>query len=413
MGNTHPTYGDPPRRELGFGALYAQAAYDERYIDPKTGAERTRHHAAVWVGSVSVIGPDGKRQRRKVTAPTEAQARKRLREIREQKATGDLPTGSRKTLRALRDEWLATKANKQHGTYYNCEQFSRLYVVPELGTMTLKQLDNGRDARARLQVWVNGLAKRVSPRTVKHARDILRGILRYGIDAGYLTHDATRKLELPPVPMGYAYSLLDSESYAKLQEAANGHPLGAAYVLMFQHALRSAEVLALCEDDFDFSARTLTLRHSLEFLEDERRFNLKTIKNDLVETVPLTDAEIGLVKARLTQQKKERLKAGARWKGNQWGLVFTTETGAPFHHSGFYEPFVAILRHIGWKGRTRPYELRHTAVTLVEEKHGMKAAQIFARHKQFSTTANFYVHVSQARKREIADTLGALLITGS
>jgi hypothetical protein len=39
----------------------------------------------------------------------------------------------------------------------------------------------------------------------------------------------------------------------------------------------------------------------------------------------------------------------------------------------------------------------------------MKAAQEQARHKQFSTTANFYVHLSRERKREIADSMGALV----
>src|SRR5207248_384696 len=117
---------------------------------------------------------------------------------------------------------------------------------------------------------------------------------------------------------------------------------------------------ALCESDFDFAARTVMLRHSLEFLEDAQRFNLKTIKNELVKIVPLTDAEIVLIKARLRQQKAEKLKAGANWKGNPWGLVFTTRTGAPFHHSGFYEPFVALLKRIGWTGHTRPYDMRHT-----------------------------------------------------
>lgn len=68
-----------------------------------------------------------------------------------------------------------------------------------------------------------------------------------------------------------------------------------------------------------------------------------------------------------------------------------------------------MLKRIGWTGHTRPYEMRHTGVSWVEENFGMKAAQEFARHKQFSTTADFYSHVSSKRKQAIAARMGALV----
>jgi integrase len=160
----------------------------------------------------------------------------------------------------------------------------------------------------------------------------------------------------------------------------------------------------------------MTLRHSLEWLKDERRFNLKSIKNEVMETVDLTDAEIALLKARRKQQFVERGKAGDRWTGSPWDLVFTTTTGAPFHHSGLYKQFRKLLKQIDWTGHTRPYDVRHTGISWVEEHFGMKAAQEQARHKQFSTTANFYVHLSRERKREIAASMGAKVLplaTGS
>jgi hypothetical protein len=45
----------------------------------------------------------------------------------------------------------------------------------------------------------------------------------------------------------------------------------------------------------------------------------------------------------------------------------------------------------------------------------MKAAQKQARHKQMSTTANFYVHLSRERKREIAASMAGkvLVLSGT
>ena len=402
-----PDRRDP--RPYDSGSVYRQPAYDETYKDAQ-GREHIRHHAEIFVGAVSIVDSNGIRQRRKVTGKTDEEAGRKIRQLTKLKHREELPTGSRKTLQWLRDEWLKTKAHRTHGTRYYCEQFSRLYVLPELGQLTLKQLDQ-RDARGRLQLWVNKLSKRIAPKTVKHARDTLRGILRYGMDAGYLTHDATKKLELPGVSTGYRFAMLDDAAYEDLQRASVSQPLQAAYVLMYQHSLRPGELAGACWSDFDLERGTFTKQHSLEFLEDGQRFNLKSIKNEVIKVKFLTREVVALLRARRAQQKAEQLKAGANWKGNAWGLVFTTETGAPFHHSGIYKQFRKLLQRIGWTGHTRPYDIRHTGVSWVEEHHGMKAAQEQADHKQYSTTANFYVHLRRERAQKIAAEMGRKVLS--
>src|ERR1700674_1103918 len=118
-------------RPYDSGSVYRQPAYDETYKDAQ-GREHVRHHAEIFVGAVSIVDSNGTRQRRKVTGKTEEEAGRNLRQLTKLKHREELPTGSRKTLLWLRDEWLKSKANKTHGTRYYCEQFSRLYVLPEL-----------------------------------------------------------------------------------------------------------------------------------------------------------------------------------------------------------------------------------------------------------------------------------------
>jgi integrase len=242
-------------------------------------------------GKPGVQSRHGNGQRHTVSEATKAEAERKVRALVQAKHRKELPTNSRRTLQWLRDEWLKTKADREAQTRHFCEHKSALYVLPKLGRLTLKQLDT-REAKGTLQAWVNDLAKvrHLSPKTVKHARDILGSILRYGIESGYLTHDATHKLELPAIPTGYRFAMLDDAAYSKLQAAANGQPLQAAHVLMFQHSMRPGEVAGLCWESVNLDARTMTLRHSLEWLKDERRFNLKSVKNEVIETVDLTDA---------------------------------------------------------------------------------------------------------------------------
>ena len=426
--STHP---DPLPRPKDSGSLYLQAAYDERYTDRNTGEQRIRHHAAVYVGSISIVDPrTGKRQRRKITGTIPEKVSAKLRNLTKAKHREELPTGSRKTLDWLMAQWLASPvaAEWDASTHDYYAANSRLHVVPKLGQLTLKQLDS-LETKNTVQAWVNDLKKRLAPKTVRHAHATLSGAINWAMapEQRYLTRSACRGVKLPAVGE-YNKPLIEPEDFAKFQQAAQGHRLAAAFALLFSRGLRPGEVLAICWPDIDLDRGTLTLQHSMEWIRPERdaqgnrvvgsdgkplpgRINIKdTLKTaGSAVTLHLESGEVAAFKARRKLQVAERLKAGSLWKDCGHDLVFTTRYGSPFHSKDIYDAFQRVLRASGFKGRTNPYGMRHGGISEVAARYGLKAAQKFARHAHMSTTADRYIDVADRYMQEVSRGMGGLV----
>jgi integrase len=357
-----------------------------------------------------------------VTGATAAEAGRKLREVTKLKHRDEITTGSRQSLEWLMAQWLATKAHREANTRGTYERYTRLWVSPHLGRMTLKQLDT-REAKTAIQSWVNGMGKSLGPKSIRHAHATLSGALNWGIAEGYLTRNASKGVELPTLTP-YRFKLIEPEDFAAFQRTAQGHKLLAAYVLTFSRSLRPEEVQGLCRDDIDLNRGTVTLRHALVWVRRERdaqgqpvpgHFELKdTLKTpDSAQVLTLTKPELDLLRERLHAQKEERIKAGPAWEGNPWRLVFTTDTGRPLHHRDLYRPFQRLLKASGFNGKARLYDMRHGGISKVAVDFDLKTAQVFARHKQFSTTADIYAHVSDRRKLEVGLAMGGLVLCPS
>ena len=108
-----------------------------------------------------------------------------------------------------------------------------------------------------------------------------------------------------------------------------------------------------------------------------------------------------------TRQLQERLVAGQRW--NDYGLVFTTEAGAPLNGCNVNRTFKAILRRAGLPA-IRYHDLRHTAATLLLAQ-GVDPRTIMETlgHSQISLTLNTYAHVVPALQREAAAKMDEIL----
>jgi len=427
-----PPKDDPPgnhsTRPYDTGSLTFREAYDETYKDAK-GQLRSRRHEAVWIGSIRVNG-----QRRSVSAPTQKAAASKLRALVKAKHQKTVPTGSRKNLAWLAQEWLASKSNREANTLSGYESKLRDWIVPRLGRVTLKHLDTPA-AQTTVQRFLNDCAKQLGPKSVKHLRDTVCNILNWAAkpERAYLSRNWVTGVELPQkVSRKYRFTLIEPEHFTAFQQAARGHRLVAALTLLFSRGLRPEEVLGLCLSDINFNTGAVTLQHKLVWVRPERdalgkrvcdasgnpvpgHFEVKdTLKTEESSDVfTLEPQELALLKARKKQQAAERLKAGEHWIGNPWGLLFTTDSGQPCHLRDLDRPFQRFLKASGFQGKARLYDLRHAGISFVAATFGLKEAQGFARHKQFSTTADVYAHVADRRKQEVGRAMGGLVLAPS
>lgn len=140
---THPTEGRR-RRASGDGSVY--------YVK-----KRDR-----WVGVFNGgVGPDGKRSRPRLSARTEREAEKLLREMQRQHAQNCDVAASRMTVIQLVTKWRTDVAPKTQSvkTEQVTEGLCRLHVLPALGALKVTEVTPEHIERA-IKGWVEkGLSR--------------------------------------------------------------------------------------------------------------------------------------------------------------------------------------------------------------------------------------------------------------
>jgi integrase len=107
------------------------------------------------------------------------------------------------------------------------------------------------------------------------------------------------------------------------------------------------------------------------------------------------------------RQNEHRLLLGSAWRDH--GLVCASEVGTPIIHRNMLRAFRAICETAGVP-RIRPYDLRHTGITLMLRGNAdLKAVSEIAGHADVRITRGVYQHVDQTQRAHALETLAAAL----
>ena len=96
--------------------------------------------------------------------------------------------------------------------------------------------------------------------------------------------------------------------------------------------------------------------------------------------------------------------AGELWS-NQWGLVFTDDTGVHYKIATFYNHFKRLASKIG-RPDARPHDPRHTAATVaIASGADIKSVQTMLGHATATFTMDVYAHTSEKMMDDTASRL--------
>ena len=105
----------------------------------------------------------------------------------------------------------------------------------------------------------------------------------------------------------------------------------------------------------------------------------------------------------------ERLRAGTLWE--DYGLVFTTHTGAALSERNVLRDLQCILKKTGMR-RSTVHSVRHGCASLLAASGAsLKEAQEILGHSSYQLTANLCTHVFEKAKRDAMDRMDAFIIT--
>jgi integrase len=371
-----------------------------------------------WCAFVSLGYRNGKRWRKKYTAPTRGKVQKKLDSARASLANGySLDTDHMKVGEFL-ERWLehSVRNSVRPATFQSYSALVARYLKPRLARIELAKL-----TAPHVRQCLNDLLKRggeprngengelretsLSPRTVQYCRAVLRKALNQAVRDGLVVRNAAALTDSPKVEHPEISPYTPEQARAFL-EALKGDRLEALFTVAVALGLRQGEILGLRWEDIDFDRGLLAVRYQMQRIDGKPCFVEPKTKRSR-RTVKLPAVAVSALHAHREIQAQERALADDRW--NDMGLVFTSTIGTPIESCNLNHRFQRIAER-SQLPKIRFHDLRHTAATLLlaQGVHPRLVMEILG-HSSISLTMNTYSHVIPGMRDEVATQMNGIL----
>ena len=288
--------------------------------------------------------------------------------------------------------WIAERPGLRPKTVELYSYLLRKHLAPALGQTTIADLQPGHVRRWRKGLLDNG----TSAVTVAKAYRLLKAILNTALDDGVIRRNPCRVKGAGQEKSPERPTLTISQVYA-LADAIDQRYRALVLLAMFT-SLRWGELGGLRRCDIDLAACTVRVTRQLaEVRGGGFAFGPpKSAAGKRVVTIP--EVIIPVIQWHLACFAEQ---------GDE-GLAFTSPTGKPLHHSNFRRR--VWLKALGKAGlpEIHFHDLRHTGNTLAASA-GATLRELMDRMGHDSQRAAMvYLHGSDERQHQIADTLSKL-----
>ncbi|MFF2534475.1 tyrosine-type recombinase/integrase [Streptomyces cyaneofuscatus] len=346
-----------------------------------------------YEGAVYVLTTNGARKRVRVYGATRAETHAKLTDLKANSQHGIAVAGEVWKLSDYLDYWLTdvVKPNRRPATYAQCETIVRLYLKPNLGRQTLRNL-----TVPGVQKFVNHLlANGQSVANVHVIRKVLSAALTRAERDELTSRNVARLVELPSEERKEInpWSLAE---VARFLEAVQHHRLYAAYLMLF-YGLRRGELLGLRWQDIDVANSKIRIRQQLQRIGRQIIVGpLKTAKSrrDLPLLEPVAQALSAYHHAHAV-------------KGTE--LIFTTTQGTPIDPGNFLREFKKICQRNGLRV-IAVHHVRHTVATLLKSHRvADRDIQLILGHSRIVTTQEIYQHDDDDSRRTALQRLAGSL----
>lgn len=358
-----------------------------------------------WRAAFTWIAPDGTRQRKVISATTQAEARDALGRMRADVDRGAAPAATA-TVADFLTGWLDGNQHRiRPATRRAYGQAVALYLIPALGTIRLSRLTPTHVEQMTARLIEAGK----SPRTAHTARAVLRTALQTALRDGQVTRNVADLARAPRVPqqsMERGRDYLDPAQVRQLITASTDHPLGPLVTLAATTGLRLGELLGLSWDDI--GNRQLTVRRALARADGETWALAEPKTQRSRRTINLPGAAVAALDRQRERQEAARAAVGTAWQ-DQHGLIFTDGLGRPLRPDDVNHAWHRVLDAAGLP--SIPFHgLRHSAATaLLSAGVPLKVVADQLGHSTIVLTANTYAAVVPELRREAADAMDRVL----
>lgn len=351
-------------------------------------------------------GFDGKRRRKKVSGRTKTEARKRAAQVRAAVETTGCAGCDDLSIGMLMAEYLEVADNEvKRSTSETYERWSRLYVVPMLGSMPVARLTVPDVQRWHREMAASGK----SVGSQRSAHRALRQALSYAVRAGYVSRNIASIARAPKPGPTKEIDPLTPDQVAALLKAADGWRYEALAYVLLGTGLRISEALGLTWGALDLDAGRLEVRGQVREYAGTGKEWEPTTKSGQNRTVAIGDTTVAKLRTHLKNMAEERMSLGAGAPRDD-DMVFPNEFHQLADRSNLARELKVIGAQAGIDG-VHPHRLRHTHVSLaIDAGVALEAISEQVGHSRINTTKDVYGKLQDRGRRRVADAVNASLV---
>ena len=354
----------------------------------------------------------GNGKRISVYGSTEAEAKKKAKELKAQAARFDLSNISKLSVKEYMNHWLYTvKIHElKPASFDRVEQSCKYQIYPYIGSMQIQAL-TAND----IQQMLSKIAETHSYSTMKKAYNNLNACLEMGVTRCELLRNPMATVILPSNTNAEVkeirpynrneISAIVTECTRKYSNGNYVYRYGYAFLLMLNTGIRLGEALYLKWDDVDFENNTIYIHGNVS--EHKIRENGITHYILTEQHTPKTKKSVRYV--HLNNNAVDALLKLKEIIGDEKYVIATEEHTLVSQHN-MHRIFSSILKKCNITGvNDIIHSLRHTfATTLILKGEDIKVVSELLGHSDVGTTMRTYYHTIEKQKNSAVHQLDDL-----
>lgn len=384
--------------------------------------------------------PDGKQlfHRKTVICDTDRESEKQYSLFVAEIEKGQISTSGKMTLKQYFEYWeehYAIPHHKKKTIAYNRSLFKR--ISEAMGHLRLDKIQPKhllsfyknlaepgikQDPNAtRRKVAINTekpLKTTLSPNTIRKYHVLLHTLLGQATQWQLIAYNPADKVEAPKAKKTHK-KIYDEENTGKflmlLQDEELKYRLLA--LLALSTGMRKAELFGLEWSHIDFTANTINIEQTSQYLPGEGIYQDTTKTEESTRTITVPASIMELFRQYKVSQAASRLKLGDKWRPDipkeekiiDTERIFTTWNGKPAHPDSFN----TWLRKFAIKHdmpHITPHSFRHmTATYLITGGVDLRTVAGKLGHANSTTTQLVYSHLVKSAEKETANMMESFI----